>query len=160
MSAEPLVRIEKLTKRFDDVTALDEVSLEIGAGRIVGLVGANGGGKSTLLRHMVGLYLPDRGSCRTFGNETAALSPPVLNRIGYVHQEGALIDWMTVAQLIRYVAAYYPTWNRDLETEFVDRFELPVGPRVGTMSPGQRQKLAILLAIGFAYFQFAKPSEA
>jgi ABC-2 type transport system ATP-binding protein len=149
MSAEPLIQIDKLTKRFDEITALDEVSLDIGPGRIVGLLGANGGGKSTLLRHMVGLYLPDRGGCRTFGCKTADLSPEELNRIGYVHQEGALIDWMTVAQLIRYVSAYYPTWNQEMVDQFVERFELPVNPRVGTMSPGQRQKLAILLAIGF-----------
>jgi ABC-2 type transport system ATP-binding protein len=149
MGAEPLIQIDKLTKQFDEIRALDEVSLEIGPGRIVGLLGANGGGKSTLLRHMVGLYLPDRGSCRTLGCKTADLSPEDLSRIGYVHQEGSLIDWMTVPQLIRYVAAYYPTWNLELEAEFVERFELPLATRVGTMSPGQRQKLAILLAIGF-----------
>jgi ABC-2 type transport system ATP-binding protein len=144
-----LIQIDKLTKCFDDVRALDEVSLEIGTGRIVGLLGANGGGKSTLLRHMVGLYLPDRGSCHTFGVKTAELTPEDLSRIGYVHQEGALIDWMTAEQLVRYVAAYYPTWNQELETAFIDRFELPVNQRVGAMSPGQRQKLAILLVIAF-----------
>jgi ABC-2 type transport system ATP-binding protein len=149
MNALPLIQVDKLTKRFGETRALDEVSLEIGPGRIVGLLGANGGGKSTLLRHIVGLYLPDRGDCRTFGTRTADLSPADLSRIGYVHQEGALIDWMTPRQLIRYVAAYYPTWNTELEGEFIERFELPVHSRVGTMSPGERQKLAILLAIGF-----------
>jgi ABC-2 type transport system ATP-binding protein len=149
MSAEPLIQVDKLTKRFDEIKALDEVSLKIGPGRIVGLLGANGGGKSTLLRHIVGLYLPDRGSCKTLGTKTARLSTEELSRIGYVHQEGALIEWMTAPQLIRYVAAFYPTWNKDLESEFIDRLELPVTSRVGTMSPGQRQKLAILLAIGF-----------
>ena len=136
MSAEPLIRVDKLTKQFDEVRALDEVSLEIGPGRIVGLLGANGSGKSTLLRHMVGLYLPDRGSCRTFGTKTAELSPEDLSRIGYVHQEGALIDWMTARQLVRYVAAYYPTWNDDWEAEFIERFELNMSKRVGAMSPG------------------------
>jgi ABC-2 type transport system ATP-binding protein len=77
------------------------------------------------------------------------LPPEELSRIGYVHQEGSLIDWMTAAQLIRYVAAYYPTWNPELEAAFIDRFEVPMNQRVGAMSPGQRQKLAILLAIGF-----------
>jgi ABC-2 type transport system ATP-binding protein len=149
MSAEPLIQIDKLTKRFDEVKALDEVSLEIGPGRIVGLLGANGGGKSTLLRHMVGLYLPDRGSSRTFGVKAADLAAEELSRIGYVHQEGTLIDWMTAQQLVRYVAAYYPTWNGDVEAAFIDRFEIPMKKRVGAMSPGQRQKLAILLVIGF-----------
>lgn len=149
MNAQPLIQIDKLTKLFGEVKALDEVSLEVGPGRIVGLLGANGSGKSTLLRHVVGLYLPDRGTCRTFGASAAQLSPEDLSRLGYVHQEGALIDWMTAAQLIRYVEAYYPTWNRELEAQFVERFRLPVNQRVGAMSPGQRQKLAILLAIGF-----------
>ncbi len=149
MSGEPVIKIEKLSKRFYPVKALNEVNLEIRSGRIVGLLGANGGGKSTLLRHMVGLYLPDCGSCVTFGCNAAALSPKELGRIGYVHQEGELIDWMTVPQLIRYVAAYYPNWNGELEREFVSRFEVSLEARVGTLSPGQRQKLAILLAIGF-----------
>lgn len=149
MNRAPLIKIEKLTKRFDNVTALQDVSLEVGPGRIVGLLGANGGGKSTLLRHMVGLYLPDHGDCQTLGCKAAELSSEKLGRIGYVHQEGTLIDWMTVPQLIRYVAAYYPTWNKDLEKEFVARFEVPLESRVGNLSPGQRQKLTILLAIGF-----------
>jgi ABC-2 type transport system ATP-binding protein len=149
MSAQPLIQIEKLTKQFDDVRALDDVSLEIGPGRIVGLLGANSSGKSTLLRHIVGLYLPDRGCCRTFGSDAAKLSPEVLSRLGYVHQEGALIDWMTAAQLVRYVGSYYPTWNPELEAKFIERFQLPVHKRVGSLSPGQRQKLAILLAICF-----------
>jgi len=149
MSAQPLIPIDLLTKLFDDIRALDEVSLEIGPGRIVGLLGANGSGKSTLLRQMVGLYLPDRGESRTFGADAAALSPGELSRIGYVHQEGSLIDWMTAGQLVRYVAAYYPTWNNEIETEFIERFRLRMNQRVGAMSPGQRQKLASLLAIGF-----------
>ena len=149
MNAHPLIQIDKLTKRFDQVRALDEVSLEFGPGRIVGLLGANGSGKSTLLRHMVGLYLPDRGDCRTFGIDAGVLSPAELSRVGYVHQEGTLIDWMTAGQLVRYVAAYYPTWNNEIENEFVERFRLRMDQRIGTMSPGQRQKLAILLAIGF-----------
>lgn len=149
MTGQPIITVKSLVKRFDDITALNEVSLDIHPGRIVGLVGANGGGKSTLLRHIVGLYLPDRGSCLTLGREAARLSPAELGRIGYVHQEGELIDWMTVPQLIRYVAAYYPAWNDELERQFVARFELPLERRVGALSPGQRQKLAILLAIGF-----------
>ncbi len=98
---------------------------------------------------LLGLYLPDRGDCRTFGTKTAELSPEDLSRIGYVHQEGSLIDWMTAPQLIRYVAAYYPTWNKELEGEFIERFDVSVNSRVGTMSPGERQKLAILLVVGF-----------
>ncbi|MHC4946179.1 MAG: ABC transporter ATP-binding protein [Planctomycetota bacterium] len=149
MCDEPIVRIENLTKSFTFVHALKKVSLEIRSGRIIGLLGANGGGKSTLLRHIIGLYVPDRGTCFTFGCPADRLSPKDIARIGYVHQEGELLDWMTVDQMIRYVAAYYPDWNRDLEQRYLKEFEVREGERVGALSPGQRQKLAILLAIGF-----------
>jgi len=146
---ESIVRVDKVSKSFDYVRALESVSLTVRAGRIVGLVGANGGGKSTLLRTMVGLYLPDEGSCTTLGREAGKLRPEDMARIGYVHQEGELIDWMTVNQMVRYVAAYYPTWNRDLEERYRSHFDLDGERRVGALSPGQRQKLTILLAIGF-----------
>ena len=148
-SGEPIIRVENLSKSFYEVRALNDVSLAIHPGRIVGLVGANGGGKSTLLRTIVGLYLPDKGKCTTFGREVGTLRPEDLARIGYVHQEGELIDWMTVDQMVRYVAAYYPSWNGELEERYRSRFDVDGGRRVGLLSPGERQKLAILLAIGF-----------
>jgi len=149
MNGETLVQIQDLTKSFTGVMALDRVSLDLGRGHIVGLLGPNGSGKSTLLRHIIGLYLPSAGSCRTFGREAERLGPRELTRIGYVHQEGELLDYLTVAQHIRYVASYYPQWNHDLERQYCERFELPLDRKVGNLSPGQRQRLASLLAIGF-----------
>ncbi len=148
MRAEPVVRIDGLHKQFDCGTVLRNVSLDIHTGSIVGLLGANGAGKSTLIRHIVGLYLPDGGSCSTLGCDAAKLRPRDLARIGYVHQEGTLVPWMTVEQILRYVATYYPTWNEELEQDYLSEFELDTGAIVGDLSPGQRQMLAILLAIG------------
>jgi ABC-2 type transport system ATP-binding protein len=145
---ETIVKIRGLTKEFKKKTALDSVDLDIFQGRVIGLVGTNGCGKSTLIRHMIGLYLPTRGTCVTFGCDAARLGPKELYRIGYVHQEGELLDWMTAGQLIRYVSAYYPDWNEDLEDRYVHDFKITLKDRVGALSPGQRQKLAILLAIG------------
>jgi len=149
MSVEPIVSFENVSKRFGKVQALDTVSMAIEPGSIIGLLGANGCGKSTLLRHIIGLYLPSDGVCRTFGREAAQLTPLEMARIGYVHQEGELLDWMTVGQLMRYVAAYYPGWNREVEEEYIAEFDVPVKGRVGSLSPGVRQKVAVLLAIGF-----------
>jgi ABC-2 type transport system ATP-binding protein len=149
MNEQPIIRMRNVIKRFRKTKALDGVSLDVYPGRIIGLLGANGAGKSTLLRTVIGLYLPDAGECITYGRDAAKLTPKELARIGYVHQEGELLDWMTVKQLIRYVSAYYATWNTDLEEEYIRNFEISLKDRVGTLSPGQRQKLAILLAIGF-----------
>ncbi len=146
---EPIVQVRSVCKRFGKIKALDDIDLQICPGRIIGLLGANGAGKSTLLRNIIGLYLPDEGECITFGSDAKKLGPKELARIGYVHQEGELLDWMTVRQLIRYVSAYYQSWNRELEEKYIEDFEISTKARVGSLSPGQRQRLAILLAIGF-----------
>jgi len=148
-NTNPIVQMNGVFKRFGKIQALDGIDLEIRPGSIIGLVGANGAGKSTLLRHIIGLYLPDRGECTTFGCDAGKLGPGELGRIGYVHQEGELLDWMKAGQLIRYVSAYYPTWNKQLEEKYIADYEISTDARVGSLSPGQRQKLAILLAIGF-----------
>jgi len=150
MSSETaMVQIRGLSKHFRKTKALDSVDLDIFPGRIIGLLGANGSGKSTLLRHMVGLYVAQTGRCETFGKTSRDLGPAQLKRIGYVHQNGELLEWMTVAQHIRYVSAYYDNWDKGLEEEFVKDFDIPLNSRVGALSPGKRQQLAILLAIGF-----------
>lgn len=144
-----IVQMCNISKRFGKIQALDKIGLDISRGEIIGLLGANGAGKSTLLRHIIGLYLADKGQCVTFGTEAAKLGPKELGRIGYVHQEGELLGWMTVKQLVRYVSTYYKNWNHELEEKYIDDFDISLKDRVGSLSPGQRQKLAILLAIGF-----------
>ncbi|KAA3614267.1 MAG: ABC transporter ATP-binding protein [Planctomycetota bacterium] len=149
MKMEAVIEIRDLYKQFNMNPVLKDVSLDVQAGSIIGLLGANGAGKSTLIRHVIGLYLPDKGTCTTLGCNAAQLRPQELARIGYVHQEGSLVDWMTVEQMIRYVASYYSDWNLELEKEYVSEFQLDRTALVGELSPGQRQMLAILLAIGF-----------
>ncbi len=144
-----IIRMDRVSKAFGGTRALDEVNLAVQPGRIIGLLGANGAGKSTLLRTIIGLYLPDRGRVETFGCLARDLSRKELARIGYVHQEGELLNWMTVGQLIRYVAAYYSNWDEDLERRYVADFDVNEKARVGSLSPGERQKVAILIAIGF-----------
>lgn len=149
MNETPIISVKNLLKLFGSTCAIDDLSLDIYPGQIIGLMGANGGGKSTLIRHWIGLYLPDGGSCTTFGVEAKKLGPQELARIGYVHQEGKLIDWMSVSKLIRYVSAYYPNWSSEVEARYLKEFDLDPKARVGKLSPGQRQMLAVLLAIGF-----------
>ena len=73
-----------LTKKFDDTVALKSVTLALEAHRVIGLVGRNGGGKTTLIRHMIGLYLPTEGTCKTLGQTCDQLGANELSRIGVV----------------------------------------------------------------------------
>jgi len=149
-TGKPIISIQNLSQNFGSISyALRNIHLEVRPGSIIGLLGANGSGKSTLLRHMTGLYLPTEGSCTTFGTVAEDLQSDNLCRIGYVHQEGELLDYLTVGQHINYVAAHYSKWNTQLEKNFRDRFELDTDKKTGNLSPGQRQRLSILLAICF-----------
>jgi ABC-2 type transport system ATP-binding protein len=146
---DAIVQMREVTKQFTYAKALDNVTLDIHRGTITGILGANGAGKSTLLRHIIGMYLPDFGKITTFGCDAAKLGPKELEQIGYVHQEGKLVGFMTVGQLIRYVKAFYKTWNGKLEQKFIEDFELNLEERIKNLSPGQRQRLSVLLSMCF-----------
>ena len=136
-----------LTKRFDAVTALDRVDLKIRRPSIVGLLGKNGSGKTTLIQHLMGLQLPNEGTVTTLSQCSAELAHDDLIRIGYVPQDIRLLDWMTVDQHIRYVACFYPNWDAEREARLLVELELDREKVVGTLSTGNLQKLAVILAV-------------
>lgn len=144
---ESAFEVKNLTKTFGDVTALDNVSVSVPGPAVVGLVGRNGSGKTTLLRHVIGLYLPTSGHCTTLGCPSDKLGSDELSRIGVVHQENRFLEWMKVEQQLRYVSSFYKRWDKDLEQRLVDELELEPSARVGTLSPGNVQKLGIILAV-------------
>ncbi len=144
---ETAFEVKELTKQFEDVTALDNVSVSVPKPAVVGLIGRNGSGKTTLLRHVIGLYLPTSGQCTTLGCASDRLGPDELSRIGVVHQENRFLEWMKVEQQLRYVASFYKYWDGDLEQRLLRELELASSARVGTLSPGNAQKLAIILAV-------------
>jgi ABC-2 type transport system ATP-binding protein len=139
--------VANVTKRFGDKVALDDVSIVVSEPSIVGLVGKNGSGKTTLMRHIVGLQLPTSGSVTTLGCPSPYLDGPQLSRIGMAYQHTALLGWMSAGRLLRYVANFYPVWDEDLENHLVDVFEIDRKANVLAMSPGNRQKLSLVLAV-------------
>lgn len=143
-----VVELKSVTKRFGRTVALNGVSTVIPRGSIVGLIGRNGCGKTTLLRHAAGLLVADVGACLTFGVPSPRLEAEQLARMGVVHQHDPLLPFMRVGQLVDYVASFYPTWDRDLEREVMEVLEVERRPKVGALSPGNRQRLALVLALG------------
>jgi ABC-2 type transport system ATP-binding protein len=139
--------LKGVTKLYDGpVTALDDVTVGVPRQSIVGLIGRNGSGKSTLLRHVTGLVLPDRGECVTLGRPAAQLGAAELSRMGVVDQDATYIEWMRAEQLVRYVSTFYPRWDRALETSLMSALDVNPHARVGGMSPGNLQRLALVLA--------------
>ncbi|HJN51073.1 MAG: ABC transporter ATP-binding protein [Pseudomonadales bacterium] len=136
-----------LTKRFEQVAVLDDVTLTIGKSSLVGLLGRNGSGKTTLLRHVVGQLLPTAGIAETLGRTTSDLRRDEFERIGFVPQEIRLLDWMTVSQHISYVRGFYKRWDSERESRLLDELELDGNMQVGALSTGDVQKLAVVLAV-------------
>lgn len=136
-----------VTKTFDSVNAIEELSLTVPRGSVVGLIGRNGCGKTTLLRHVMGLYLPTAGQCTTLGTPAAELGTYELSRIGVVQQESRFLTWMKVQQHLDYVASFYREWDKAREQRLLSELELDPGASVGTLSPGNQQKLALLFAV-------------
>lgn len=134
-------------KSFKTTVALADVSLEVPRGTIVGLVGRNGCGKTTLLHHVTGLMLPTSGTCTTLGVSTTVLGAREHARIGVVHQHAKLLGWMRVAQLLQYIATFYETWDESLSQQLTDRLQLSLDGKVAELSPGNVQKLSLVLAL-------------
>ena len=140
-------RAEHIFKQYDGHVALADVGLSLGRGGIVGLIGRNGAGKSTLLHTMAGLTLPTSGECHTFGTRTDLLDTPELTRVGLVMQEPRFVEWMTVELHLAFTASFYPAWDGDLQTRLIRMLEVPLNQRLGELSTGDRQKVAILLGM-------------
>jgi ABC-2 type transport system ATP-binding protein len=136
-----------VAKSFGPKAVLRGVNLDVPVGSVVGLLGANGSGKTTLLKCAVGLLRPQAGECLLLGEPSLNLSPTAKARLGYVPQVISLYPWMRVADLIRYCGSFYPTWNHTLVDELAGQWEIERNDRVGVLSVGQMQKVAILLAV-------------
>jgi len=141
------VEVRHLSKSFGTKPALTDVTLSLAPGTVTGLLGRNGAGKTTLIKCLLGLLRPGAGESRVLGERSGDLSPGVKARIGYVPQEPVIYPWMRVRQGIAYQGAFYETWDVGLTEDLLKTFELDPRQRIGALSVGQLQKLAILLAL-------------
>jgi len=149
MKTAPPLEIRDLSRSYGKKTALQNVSLAIPTGSVFGLVGENGAGKTTLLKHVLGLLKAERGSVRVFGFDPVTHPVQVLSRIGYLAENRDLPGWMRVAQLLRYLEPFYPTWDAQFAEELRNRFELDPNARIKNLSRGQLAKAGLLAALAY-----------
>ncbi|MFD1932045.1 ABC transporter ATP-binding protein [Nonomuraea mangrovi] len=139
-----LARTVEVTRRYGEVTALDDVSMEIPSGQLVGLLGPNGAGKSTLVNLFVGLRRPTKGVVELLGG--APSDPRVRQGMGVTPQETGLPEALRVGEIVDFVASHFP--ERAGRQELLARFGLDDLARrqVGGLSGGQKRRLAVALA--------------
>src|SRR5687768_10199165 len=148
-SSDAVLAITSLSRRFGRKTALDNVSLYIPRGSVFGMVGENGAGKTTLIKHLLGLLRAESGTVRVFGRDPVADPVGVLSRVGYLAEDTDLPGWMTIAELMRYTAAFYPAWDEAYAGRLLKEFELDLRAKVKHLSRGQRSRAGLLVACAY-----------
>ncbi|HWB36667.1 MAG TPA: ABC transporter ATP-binding protein [Rugosimonospora sp.] len=136
----------QLTKRYGRRPALQDCTLDVPAGRVVGLVGPNGAGKTTLLQLAVGLLRPTSGNVTVLGGKPGS-GPAQLARVGFVAQDTPTYAHLTVADHLTLGARLNPHWDAGLARKRVEALGLDPAQRAGRLSGGQRAQLALTLAI-------------
>jgi ABC-2 type transport system ATP-binding protein len=144
-----IIETADLRKRYDGVEAVRGLTLQVPRGSICGFLGRNGAGKTTTIKILLGMARPSGGEARVFGLPADApqASVEIRSRTGFVSEDKDLYDYMTVEEMIRFTAAFYPRWRADLEQRYARKFELPAGRKIKALSRGVRTKLALLLAL-------------
>lgn len=138
-----LVETHSLTKRYPEVTALDNCTMQIERGEVFGLLGPNGAGKSTLIRLLMGFLRPSDGWAKIDGLDSYQNSVEVHQRVTYLPGDVRLFRSMKAKRLLRFFCDVRRTGNFPRALEIADQLDLNVNTRVSGMSTGMRQKLAL-----------------
>ena len=135
-----------VTKSFGSFKALDDLSMHVPRGTVYGLVGPNGAGKSTAIRHLTGVYRPDKGEITMDGQpvyENAALK----ERIGYIPDDIFYFPSATLEEMRRFYRKVYPKFDNKLFEELYDVFKLPKKGQIRRFSKGMQKQAAFHLTI-------------
>ena len=147
-----VVRFEGVTRRFGDTVALSGVDLDIEPGRIVGVIGPSGAGKTTAVRLMTGELLPTEGTVRVLGEDPADLSGRARQSIGFMPQQFALYDDLTAGENLDFVASMFGLLFRGRRRrrrrvlELLGLWEVR-GRRAGALSGGMQRRLQLASAL-------------
>jgi ABC-2 type transport system ATP-binding protein len=139
--------LSHVSKHFKQQLALDDVSLSSEPGVVIAILGENGAGKTTALRILLGLVEPDTGSAVVLDLVSRKQGVEVRRRVGYVPDQPALYEWMTVNEIGWFVAGFYPIGFQSQYNELIRRFELPAGRKIKHLSKGMRAKVSLALAM-------------
>ncbi|WAM36705.1 ABC transporter ATP-binding protein [Caldicellulosiruptor acetigenus] len=141
-----MIKVESISKRFDDVIALKEVTLNIQKGSIFGTVGRNGAGKTTLLKILTGVYKPDSGSVFCDG-EPVFENPLAKSKIFFVPDNPYFFGSFSIYDMANFYKGIYNSWDSRYFENLLKIFNLPLKKRISKFSKGMQKQCAVLFAL-------------
>jgi ABC-2 type transport system ATP-binding protein len=141
------IEMQAVFKSFRKNQVLTGLSLNVQRGKTFAFLGRNAAGKTTAIRMLLGLLKRDGGEIRVLGADPEENPLEVRSRVGYLAEDQQMYGWMTVDELLRFVAPFYATWDHDLALKYVREFELSLQSKVKHLSKGQNVRLGLILAL-------------
>lgn len=139
-----IIRIENLKKSYGRKLVLDDVSFSLGENQIIGLLGPNGCGKTTLIKTMTGLIKDYSGNIFIDGEKPGVHTKSV---IAYLPEKSYLPDWMKPSDAINYFADFYSDFDVRKAEQMISDFDLDMKQKIKTMSKGQQEKISLILVM-------------
>jgi drug efflux transport system ATP-binding protein len=152
MNNKYVIEVEALTKKFGDFIAVDAISFKVNKGEIFGFLGANGAGKTTAMKMLIGISHPTSGKAKVAGFDVYTNTESIKNNIGYMSQKFALYDDLTVKENITFFGGIYGLSRAQIKTKtkaLVDELGLQdiVNQLVGALPLGWKQKISFSVAL-------------
>ena len=141
-----MIEAVNLTKRFDNLTAVDHINAVIRDGSVFGLIGTNGAGKSTFLRLAAGILKPDEGHV-TIDNHEVFENPKVKERFFYISDEQYFFGNSTPFEMMEFYRKVYPNFNRERFHKLMGSFGLDEKRKIQTFSKGMKKQVSVICGI-------------
>lgn len=145
---DSIIECKNLTHYYGKRLIYQDLSFNVPRGRILGLLGKNGTGKTTTINILSGYLKPHSGTCRIFGHEIQQMPAVVRKNIGLLIEGHVQYQFMTIEQIERFYAAFYPgQWKREAYYELMRKLQVAPGQYIARMSCGQRSQVALGLIL-------------
>ena len=147
MELNYVIQCINLTHYYGKKLVYENLNINGAEGRILGLLGKNGAGKSTTINILNGFLEPRSGQCLIYGENTQHLSPATKRRIGYLIEGHVQYSFMNVRQIEKFYSGFYPNWKRDAYFNLINKLKITPHQKISTMSCGQRAQVALGLIL-------------
>jgi ABC-2 type transport system ATP-binding protein len=142
-----ILKVRHLSKRFGKNKVLRDFDMTLEEGKVYGLLGKNGEGKTTLVRMIMGVIPADSGEIFFNDKKIRFRDAAYRKEIGYIPEDTFFYSWMKIEDLVAFNSSFYPAWDGRKAAEYLDRFALDKRKRIGKLSRGMKLKLGLAAAL-------------